>query len=309
MDINALQAFIEVARKESFSLASETLFITQPAISKRIAGLEEDLGTKLFNRISRKVTLTDAGKKLLPKAKLLVDELNDMRRYATSLSDEIKGELLIGTSHHVSMHRLPPILKEYRQQYSDVHLDITFGESDVMCKLVERGEIELAIVTLPKTLPDSLEKRVLWVDSLHLVVGPEHPLLDQATVSLEQLAEYPCVLPSEVTETYRVINREMERRDLKLNVQMTNNNLDTLKMLVGAGFGWTLLPETLLDESVQEIELRNRELVFERELGVVLHRKRSLSNAAKAMLGSVAQSRNYLHFADSSAVCRQTTDS
>ena len=288
MDINALQAFIEVARKESFSLASETLFITQPAISKRIAGLEEDLGTKLFNRISRKVTLTDAGKKLLPKAKELVDELNDMRRYATSLSDEIKGELLIGTSHHVSMHRLPPILKEYRQHYSDVHLDITFGESDVMCKLVERGDIELAIVTLPKTLPDSLEKRVLWVDSLHLVVGPDHPLLERATVSLEQLAEYPCVLPAETTETYRVIHREMERQGLKLNVQMTNNNLDTLKMLVGAGFGWTLIPQTLLDDSVREIVLDTKGMSFERELGVVLHQKRSLSNAAKAMFGIVA---------------------
>ena len=290
MDINALQAFIEVARKESFSLASETLFITQPAISKRIAGLEEDLGTKLFNRISRKVTLTDAGKKLLPKAKELVDELNDMRRYATSLSDEIKGELLIGTSHHVSMHRLPPILKEYRQQYSEVHLDITFGESDVMCKLVERGDIELAIVTLPKTLPDSLEKRVLWVDSLHLVVGPDHPLLERATVSLEQLAEYPCVLPADTTETYRVINREMERRELKLNVQMTNNNLDTLKMLVGAGFGWTLIPKTLLDGSVREITLGVKGMSFERELGVVLHKRRSLSNAAKAMQLLVARS-------------------
>ncbi|MCL4170272.1 UNVERIFIED_CONTAM: hypothetical protein GTU68_001919, partial [Idotea baltica] len=93
MDIHSLQAFIEVARKESFSKASETLFITQPAISKRIAALEEDLDTKLFNRISRKVTLTDAGKKLLPKAKELVNELNDMRRYASSLSDEIKGDL------------------------------------------------------------------------------------------------------------------------------------------------------------------------------------------------------------------------
>ena len=290
MDINALQAFIEVARKESFSLASETLFITQPAISKRIAGLEDDLGTKLFNRISRKVTLTDAGKKLLPKAKLLVDELNDMRRYATSLSDEIKGELLIGTSHHVSMHRLPPILKEYRQQYSDVHLDITFGESDVMCKLVERGDIELAIVTLPKALPDSLEKRVLWVDSLHLVVGPDHPLLQEANVSLEQLAQHSCVLPAETTETYRVIHREMEYRGLKLNVQMTNNNLDTLKMLVGAGFGWTLIPKTLLDYSVEEVQLGHQELLFQRELGVVLHKKRSLSNAAKAILEMLAGS-------------------
>lgn len=287
MDINALQAFIEVARKESFSLACDTLFITQPAISKRIAGLEEDLGTQLFNRISRKVTLTDAGKKLLPKALALVDELNDMRRYATSLSDEIRGELLIGTSHHVSMHRLPPILRQYRQQHEDVRLDMTFGESDVMCKLVERGEIELAIVTLPKTLPDSLEQRVLWVDSLHFVVGPDHPLLKQENVSFEQLADYPCVLPSEGTETYRVISREMGRCGLTLNVQMTNNNLDTLKMLVGAGFGWTFMPGTLLDESVEEVFLCAEGMRFERELGVVLHRKRSLSNAAKAMLGMV----------------------
>ena len=295
MDIQTLQAFIEVARKESFSKASETLFITQPAISKRIAALEDDLGTKLFNRISRKVTLTDAGKKLLPKAKELVEELNDMRRYATSLSDEIRGELLIGTSHHVSMHRLPPILKLYREQYTDVHLDMTFGESDLMCKLVERGEIELAIVTLPKTLPDSLEKQVLWVDSLHLVVGPDHPLLKKSEtkkskVTLKQLAEYPCVLPSEVTETYRVINRQMEKNGLSLNVQMTNNNLDTLKMLVGAGFGWTLLPKTLLDDSVREIVLDKKELVFQRELGMVIHRKRSLSNAAKAMQSMLIES-------------------
>lgn len=284
MDIHSLQAFIEVARKESFSKASETLFITQPAISKRIAALEDDLDTKLFNRISRKVTLTDAGQKLLPKAKELVNELNDMRRYATSLSDEIKGELLIGTSHHVSMHRLPPILKQYRKQFKDVHLDMTFGESDSMCKLVERGDIELAIVTLPKSLPENLKKQLLWVDSLHLVVGPDHPLQAQSQISLKQLSKHPCVLPSEMTETYRVINRQMVKAGLSLDVQMTNNNLDTLKMLVGAGLGWSLLPNTLLDETIKEIKLNKQNIVFKRELGVVVHQKRSLSNAAKAIL-------------------------
>lgn len=290
MDILSLQAFIEVARKESFSKASETLYITQPAISKRIAALEEDLDTKLFNRISRTVTLTDAGEKLLPKAKELVNELNDMRRYATSLSDEIKGDLLIGSSHHVSMHRLPPVLKKYRQQYSEVHLDMSFGESDIMCKLVERGEIEFAVITLPETLPDSLDKQVLWIDSLHLVVGPEHPLLEQSKITLEQLAEHPCVLPTETTETYRVINRQMERAGLTLDVQMTNNNLDTLKMLVGVGLGWTLIPKTLLDDSLREIKLDKQHIKFERKLGIVVHRKRSLSNAAKAMLSMLDQS-------------------
>jgi len=289
MDIHSLQAFIEVARKESFSRASETLFITQPAISKRIAALEDDLGTKLFNRISRKVTLTDAGKKLLPKAKELVNELNDMRRYATSLSDEIKGNLLIGSSNHVSMHRLPPVLKEYRKKFSDVHLDMTFGESDIMCKLVERGEIELAVITLPEILPESLEEQALWTDSLFLVVGPDHPLLNQAKVTLQELSTFPCVLPSETTETFRVIKRHMDKSGFALDVQMTNNNLDTLKMLVGAGFGWTLLPETLLDDSVTKIELSNQETTFERKLGLVNHNKRSLSNAAKAMIEMLKQ--------------------
>lgn len=295
MDIHSLQAFIEVARKESFSKASETLFITQPAISKRIAALENDLDTKLFNRISRKVSLTDTGKKLLPKAIELVNELNEMRRYATSLSDEIKGELIIGSSHHISMHRLPPILRKYRKKYSDVHLDITFGESDIMCKLVERGDIELAIVTLPKRLSENLESQVLWVDSLHLVVDHDHPLCKQtsmkSTVSLKQLSEYPCVLPSETTETYKVINRQMEISGLSLNTQMTNNNLDTLKMLVGTGFGWSLLPKTLLDDSVREITLEKGNIIFERELGTVQHRKRNLSNAAQVMIETLKTSR------------------
>lgn len=288
MDIHSLQAFIEVARKESFSKACDTLFITQPAISKRIAALENDLDTKLFNRIGRKVSLTDSGKKLLPKAIELVNELNYMKHFAASLSDEVKGELIIGSSHHISIHRLPPILREYRKKYHEVHLDMTFGESDTMCKLVERGEIELAIVTLPKELSSNLESQVLWVDSLHLVVGSDHPLFKQTqsnrTVSLKQLSEHPCVLPSETTETYRVINREMKKLGLTLNTQMTNNNLDTLKMLVNTGFGWSLLPKTLLDSSVREILLDDKSITFKRELGTVQHRKRSLSNAANAML-------------------------
>jgi len=87
-----------------------------------------------------------------------------------------------------------------------------------------------------------------------------------------------------MTETYRVINRQMVKAGLSLDVQMTNNNLDTLKMLVGAGLGWSLLPNTLLDETIKEIKLNKQNIVFKRELGVVVHQKRSLSNAAKAIL-------------------------
>ena len=93
MDISALQAFIAVARYESFSKASEALFITQPAVSKRVASLEDELGAQLFNRIARQISLTEAGKQLLPKAQDLVHQAEDMQRYASNFQDEISGNL------------------------------------------------------------------------------------------------------------------------------------------------------------------------------------------------------------------------
>ena len=127
MDINNLTAFIEVAKQQSFSKAAEILFLTQPAISKRITALETELGTALFNRINRKVTLTEAGRALLPRAQNLRYELEDIRRIASQLSEQVAGSLSMGTSHHIGLHRLPPFLSFFNTTYPDVHLDLHFG--------------------------------------------------------------------------------------------------------------------------------------------------------------------------------------
>ena len=281
MDISALQAFIAVARNGSFSKASEQLFVTQPAISKRVAALEEELGTQLFNRIARQISLTEAGKQLLPKAQDLVHQAEDMQRYASNLNDDISGNLSIAISHHIGLHRMPPILKEFNLRHPKVQLDIRFEDSDQAFSAVEHGDIEFAVITLPNELPEKLIKETIWQDQLNVMVGLEHPLSNQSEISLEVLAAYQCVLPDKETETHKIIDRQFKELGLEMKVQMETNNLETLKMLVGAGLGWSLLPKTMLDESLRVLSL-DAKLV--RELGVVLHRKRSLSNAAHALL-------------------------
>ena len=281
MDISALQAFIAVARNGSFSKASEQLFVTQPAISKRVAALEEELGTQLFNRIARQISLTEAGKQLLPKAQDLVHQAEDMQRYASNLNDDISGNLSIAISHHIGLHRMPPILKEFNLRHPKVQLDIRFEDSDQAFSAVEHGDIEFAVITLPNELPEKLIKETIWQDQLNIMVGLEHPLSNQSEISLEVLAAYQCVLPDKETETHKIIDRQFKELGLEMKVQMETNNLETLKMLVGAGLGWSLLPKTMLDESLRVLSL-DAKLV--RELGVVLHRKRSLSNAAHALL-------------------------
>jgi len=284
MDISSLQAFIAVARHGSFSKASEQLFVTQPAISKRVAALEEELGAQLFNRIARQISLTEAGKQLLPRAQELVHQAEDMQRYASNLNDDISGNLSIAISHHIGLHRMPPILKEFNLRHPKVRLDIRFEDSEQAFNAVEQGDIEFAIITLPNELPDKLIKETIWHDQLNIMVGLEHPLSNQRSVNLTQLANYPCVLPSKDTETHKIIDREFQQLDLQMQVQMETNNLETLKMLVGAGLGWSLLPKTMVDNSLRVLKMDEN---LKRELGVVVHRKRSLSNAANVLLGLI----------------------
>ena len=98
MDILNLQTFISVSDAGSFSRASEQLFITQPAVSKRISALEQELGIPLFDRIGKKVQLTEAGHALLPSAKKILAELEESRRAISNLSGKVSGSLKLGTS-------------------------------------------------------------------------------------------------------------------------------------------------------------------------------------------------------------------
>ena len=123
MELAALQAFVEVAERSSFSEAAEALYLTQPAVSKRVAQLETELGTRLFDRIGRRVSLTDTGTRLLPQAKRLLNDARELRRMASDLSGEVRGRLLMGTSHHIGLHRLPLPLKRFTESFRDVELD------------------------------------------------------------------------------------------------------------------------------------------------------------------------------------------
>lgn len=282
MDISALQAFIAVAETASFSLAAQRLFLTQPAVSKRIAALEQELGTALFDRVGRHTGLTEAGRALLPRARRIVDELEDSRRAIASLSGKVEGRLSFATSHHIGLHRLPPVLRAFHQRHPQVELDIHFMDSEAACQAVLHGDLELGIVTLPTLTPPNLETRLLWDDPLTLVVAPDHPLAAKHQVTVKQLADWPAILPAHGTYTREIVESTFADAGLVPQASMATNYLETIKMLVAVGLGWSVLPHTMLDTQVHALRLRN--FAPHRGLGVVYHRVRSRSNAAQALI-------------------------
>jgi DNA-binding transcriptional LysR family regulator len=289
MDTQALAAFLHIADAGSFSAAAEALHLSQPAVSKRVAALEQRLGRRLFDRIGRHVALTESGRTLLPYARRVLQDVEDGRRALSQLSGEVRGRLSIGTSHHIGLHRLPPVLKAFMHAWPAVDLDLHFMDSEVACQAVLSGRLELGIVTLPSEPLAGLEAVPVWADPLAVVVAPEHPLARGRRVTLARLAEFPAVLPDEATYTHRIVRAELARHGVQPRVRLATNYLETLKMLVAIGMGWSVLPRSMLDRSL--VALAPPGFTPARTLGAVWHRQRTLSGPAVRLLGQLGHRR------------------
>jgi DNA-binding transcriptional LysR family regulator len=282
MEWNELRAFVAVADSGSFSRAAEQLRLTQPAITKRIQSLEAGVGVSLFDRVGKRVYLTDAGTLLQPRALALLAELADTEVMLRNLHHRIDGRLALATSHHVGLHRLAPILKEFSRRFTDVDLDIEFVDSEAAHDLVRSAATELAVVTLSPIPDPKLHSEQLWRDPLAFIAATDHQLAGQPQVSLERLSKFPAILPGLGTYTGRIVAERFARAGLPLRTAMATNYLETIGMLVGIGLGWSVLPATMIRPPLVALDV-DCELLG-RDLGAVTNPARTLSNPACAFL-------------------------
>jgi len=282
MDTQSLKAFLAVAGQNSFSEAAEHLHLTQSAVSKRIQQLESQLGVALFDRHNRTVSLTDAGLALLPKARDILDLVADTTQQMDNLSGDISGTLSFATSHHIGLHRLPPVLREFIQKYPGVNLNLEFLSSESAYQAVRQRQVDFALTTLGENDDSDLTSIPLWQDTMLCVCSPDHRLANKTELTLNDLAEAPAILPEPDTITYKIAEDAFKQADLTLHAPMPTNFLETIKMMVSVGIGWSLLPEVMVDEHLQVIPWPGKQP--ERQLGLVHLKNRTLSNATQAII-------------------------
>ena len=286
MDTQNLRAFVLVAETGSFSTAAEMLHLTQPAVSKRIALLEQQLDSELFDRIGRNVSLTEAGRALLPHARTISHQLLIAEQSVRDLSGEVTGKLRMATSHHIGLHRLPPVLSHFNQAFAGVKIDIDFMDSEQAYELIMQGKIELAVVTLAPTTEAVIIAEPVWRDPLDFMVAKDDELARLGQCDLDFLSHCPAVLPGLNTYTGQIVKRLFDRHELQLQVSMATNYLETVRMMASVGLGWTVLPRSMKDASLATIEVCD--ISMERTLGLVYHRSRSLSRAARGFTETLA---------------------
>jgi DNA-binding transcriptional LysR family regulator len=294
MDIQNLKAFVEVAAARSFSVAANRLHVTQPAISKRVHLLEQQLGTLLFDRIGRQVSLTEAGRTLLPHADAILARMDSARQALADLDADTKGPLKIITSHHIGLHRLPRVLREFSERFPLVELDIGFMDSEEAYAEVLKGHCDLGIITQVREQHDTVCTRTLWKDRLEFVAAPQHPLSQRERVNLEDLAQYPALLPERRFYTTQLVEELFAGHALRLNIKLATNYLETIKALITAGYAWGVLPRSMLeDRTLALLDVRHTEteqpLTLTRNLDCIHHRQRQMSKAARAFFELLCQ--------------------
>lgn len=292
MDAPELAAFVAVADEGSFSLAAERLHLTQSAVSRRIAALEGRLELRLFDRLgqrsARPVVLTEAGRTLLPRARRILTELEEARSHLRGMAGEVRGPLTLATSHHIGLHRLPPVLRDFSERFPEVELDLRFLDSEAAHELLLRGELELAVVTLAPGGVPKLEASAVWHDPLAFAVARGDPLGRGGRPTLRELAARRAVLPGPTTYTGRIVTSLFEQHGLRLTRPQTTNYLETIQMMAGIGLGWTVLPERMVTGELAMLSPRDTPRIA-RTLGWVRHPARSASNAARAFLDVLAE--------------------
>ena len=286
MDNQNLRAFIIVAENKSFSEAAYVLDVTQSTISKRIALLESQVGKKLFDRIARRVALTEAGQELLPRARRILKEYANALQAINDLSGNVSGILRLAISHHLGLHRLPDLLKIFSKTYPDVVLDIEFMDSEKAYERIMQAKSEIGIITLGSEIHPNIHKKEIWDDPLEFVCSEDHALSKLLDPELEDLANFPVILPGLNTYTGRIVQNIFQYRQISLVTPMSTNYLETISKMVEIGLGWSVLPETLT-KNLHSLSVNHTSI--KRQLGYICHTKHTLSNAGVAFLSLLDQ--------------------
>ena len=282
-----MRAFLAVADSGSFSAAARQLNLTQPAVSKRVQSLEQQLGTRVFDRAGKQIFLTDAGELLLPRARQILQDISDTQTLLQNLDGRIEGRLRLATSHHVGLHRLSGALRRYAQQYPHVHLDLSFVDSEVAHEMVASAEADLAVVTLNPAGHPALAYQRIWTDPLSFVATAEHELYQCPDIPLRELTNRQAILPGLSTFTGRIIRQRFAEENLDIGLVLSTNYLETIGMMVSIGLGWSVLPQTQIQPPIKRLDVATAPMA--RHLGAVTHPGRTLPNSAQAFLEVLAQ--------------------
>lgn len=278
MELRQIQYFMEVAKREHVTEAALALHVAQSAVSRQIFNLETELGVNLFIREGRNVKLTMIGQMFLEHMEQAMKVIEEAQREVEEYLDPLKGTIRIGFPSSLASYTLPTTISAFREHYPQVKFQLKQGSYAELIEGVINGDFDMALIgPVPKQ-----EKKVigttLFTDNIVALLPENHPLADQPAIKLGQLREDSFVLFPKEYVLREIIVRACEQIGFTPKVSFEGVDTDSIKGLVSAGLGITLIPEiTLVDGFPRStVKIPIIEPNVSRTVGVIVPRERKL---------------------------------
>lgn len=241
MDFRQLNSFVQVAQLGSLSKAADRLHIAQPALSRQIRLLEEDLKVELFHRHGRGMALTEAGEHLLARAQTLLRQMDEIRVEIPAQGKEVRGRCSLGVPPTVGDVIAARLIQRFHSQYPQVALRVIPAFSGYLLDFLHKGEVDLAVVYGSPRRAD-LSLAPLAEEQLYLVGPASEPFLPDRAVPFQEAGRRKLILPSPQHGLRSLIEDAARANEVRLSVPLEVDALHTLKDLVAKGLGVTILP-------------------------------------------------------------------
>ncbi|QUH30544.1 LysR family transcriptional regulator [Vallitalea guaymasensis] len=292
INLELYKVFYYVATTLSFSEASTKLFISQSAVSQSIKTLEKNLNTTLFNRNTKRVTLTHEGSLLLQHIEPAINLIHNGENNIMETRSLNQGKIHIGASDTICKYILLPYFKKFHSVYPNIHLQVTNRTSIKCVDLLKQGSVDFIVTNLPnKNIGSSMEVREFYKFSDIFIGGNDFEELKGKRVSLKELIKYPLLMLEKNTTTSQYINGVFESKGLVLSPEIELTSIDLLVELAKINLGISLVPDYCMDEELLKdvFEIKTREVLNERSLGIVSKKNIPLSIAGRKFIDFILE--------------------
>lgn len=254
MELKQLRYFVGVSEAGSLLKASGRLHIAQPALGQQISSLEDELGVRLFDRSTRGMALTPAGRIFLDHAKVVLTDADRAKEAVRHSASAPQGQVVLGLPTTVALAATVPIVQACRERFPGIQLKVIEAYSGFLREWLQMGRLDLALLFGDEPDPDLL-KRVLLEERLALVAAPNHSPLAK-TIRLRQMVGMELVLPGKEHGLRKIIDDVCLQQGIHLNVVAEIDSLTSVKKAVASGIGSTILSQSSVIEEVKSGHLQ-----------------------------------------------------
>ena len=277
MDNNLLKylAFVETVDKGSFTKAANSLNYAQSSISKMIADLEKEWGFPLLERNKKGVYLTSSGKQLLPYARKILSDFEEMQQQVHAINGIQSGTVRIGTFSSVAINWLPNIFSKFQEDYPKIDYEILLGDYDDIEKWIDEGRVDCGFLRLPSCT--GFDVISLKQDEYKAVLPMNHPLAQKDFLDYEDLNEQPFLLLEHGGKTE--VSELLEKYNIHPNIRFTTWEDYSIMSMVEKGLGIGVLPEMILKRIPYQVAIRPFRTPYFREIVLAMKDQKKMTPA------------------------------